>query len=74
MWKQRLTCNLVVFREEDQLVQEVGRPTIICHNVGSLGISEEIAQEHRRGNSNTPSNTNCVEVLSAETLPPVLVG
>jgi hypothetical protein len=49
MWKQRLTCNLVVFKEEDQLYSRLADPQSFATTVGSLGISEEIAQEHEQG-------------------------
>jgi hypothetical protein len=53
-------------------VQQLGRPTIICHNCGEAGhIRRNCPRLQQGGNSNTPINTNCVEMFTAQSSPAV---
>ena len=51
-------------------IQQVGRPTVICHNCGEAGHIRRNCPKQQQGGNSVP-RTNCVEVLSAETIPVV---
>jgi hypothetical protein len=60
---------------ERPAVQQVGRTHNHLPQLWGARAYQRNCPRARGGNSNTPSNTNCVEVLSPETLPTLsLVG